>query len=182
MINSAFWRPDWSRCLGAWFGINFAGKIFEAPVLLKTKHFTGTAQRGDFFLFYFVLTEVVLSRCFLKYGLWHIWWYFPNYVPWDISLARCSETWEHCGQISLLSICARFGRIPLHVSSLKALRSLGVKEYLEKVFFGMIVWSFRQAPFSRTWAGLKLAARFGPICCCGWLAWRWGDPLPRQGL
>lgn len=69
-----------------------------------------------------------------KYGLWHFWWYFPNYVPWDVSLKRCYEKWSSWSDKFPAHSCGHFGRSTLHVSSFEALRSLGVRKYLEKQY------------------------------------------------
>lgn len=75
-----------------------------------------------------------------KYGLWHFWWYFPNYVPWDVSLKRCYEKWSSWSDKFPAHSCGHFGRSTLRVSSCKALRSLGVRKYLEKQC--SLVWYF----------------------------------------
>ena len=139
--------------------VNFVWKIFEEFVLLKTEHPTGTALRA----FFLCLRWWYLL---LKYsGPWHSWWYFPNYVSWAISLARCSEKWERHGQISGLPILCLLWEVHTACQLIKSSEKSWSEEMLrETVFFGMKFWSFKQAPCSGTWANPELSpeANYGP--------------------
>lgn len=144
------------QVFGAWFRINFIWKIFEAPVLkpniLLEQHWV------FFIIIIFLIWDG--STCFLKHDYDSLW-YFLNYVPWDISFARCPEKWERGGQIRLLPTCAHFGKTTLHVSSLKALRSLGVKGESER---HSSIWydnlEFQTITFSRNLSRSKPGGQF----------------------